>query len=521
MQELKPAPESAVPSAEPLLSTRANLMNLGLELFKCWTVDKIKTAFVCRGRRISADRLWLLAQGTFTELKSVRVNTGDSVVVLPTDSEGSIASILALHLLGAVPVFAYQDSTPREIAALVRKTKSLAVIGPTRGERPRWLDARVALIDRNRLRVGPSQDNISPILPRDNMAVVFGTSGSTATPKLYAHSIRYVLDQVSQFARYCLELSEDDVVGGNAPLAFSYGYAGLFAMPLLSGCTSVLTPSSPEAILESVEKHRISILFSFPSTYKALLEQLNRSHRDLGSLRCLVSAGSKMGVGLGKDLQSMFKSAMVLEHMGCTESFFAFLSNRVHSSRTGSVGLPVPGYDVAVFNSRFEPCKPSEPGLLAFRGPGGAFRLSARQNGWLRVKKGWTFTGDVAYIDHDGFFWFVARTDEMIKVRSFGVSPLEIEEVAEQHPAVREAAVVGYSGPGGEEKIKIFLAPRPERKRGASTRSSIKEYLRSNLAPYKIPSSIVFLEEIPKTRTGKKLRRVLKLGDPEGTTSIR
>ena len=223
---------------------------------------------------------------------------------------------------------------------------------------------------------------------------------------------------------------------------------------------------------------------------------------DLTSLRLLITAGEPMGIPLHDKLKQILPHADMLEHLGCTESFHAILSNTPENMKTGSIGKALPSYKVKIFDNDGKECPPMVKGRLAYEGISGKY-LDRKE------KKGWKYTGDIAYEDEDGYFWFVSRYDDLIKTAGYLVSPHDIECALLESPGISEAAVIGVPDPAINQRILAFVVLIDSLESQEQSKESLLESLKSQLPEYKIPSDIVFVDSIPKNKRGKVLRNRL------------
>ncbi|MCQ4083051.1 AMP-binding protein [Streptomyces sp. RB6PN25] len=347
----------------------------------------------------------------------------------------------------------------------------------------------------------------------DDVALIAFTSGTTGRPKGCMHFHRDVLAIADTFSARVLRPLPSDVFTGSPPLGFTFGLGGLVIFPLRAGASSLLLEQAgPEQLLEAVDRHRVSVLFTAPTAYRAMLAQQDGC--DLSSLRRCVSAGENLPAATW-DAWHRSTGIKLINGIGATEMLHIFISAADEDARPGSTGLPVPGYEARIVDASGRPVPDGEPGLLAVRGPTGCRYLAdERQRDYVR--DGWNLTGDTYVRDADGYFHYVARADDMIISAGYNIAAPEVEEALLRHPDVREAAVVGVTDEERGQIAKAFVVLRDGVERGERTVRMLRDFTKEEIVPYKCPREIVFLDALPRTPTGKlqrfRLREVHRLG---------
>lgn len=367
--------------------------------------------------------------------------------------------------------------------------------------------------------VARGKDNLESFpLKRDDIAILIYTSGTTGLPKGCAHTVFGVLINSCLISQRVWDLHEGDVLAGSAPISFAAGYGTFALIPFTGpGAISLLEKYSPGALLQNIARHRVTFLTGIPTAYRKLLEVEKFEDYDLSSLKVCTAGGE----GLGKETFDAWLSKTGLplwENFGATELFHMPISNRMGAQpRRGSIGLPLPGVKVKVVDENDRPCSPGTVGTMCIKGPTGIIYWNPRgHDGRLMkaqqksVKNGWNILGDAVYQDEEGYLFFVSREDDIIKSSGYRLSPQEIEEVLIQHPLIREAAVVGVPDPILGQMIKAFVVLNHPADFRPELEKEIKEYCQSNLAIYKIPRIVKFVSHLPKTPTGKILRKELQ-----------
>jgi 2-aminobenzoate-CoA ligase len=341
----------------------------------------------------------------------------------------------------------------------------------------------------------------------EDVALIAFTSGTTGKPKGTVHFHRDVIAMCDCFPRSCLRPSADDVFIGTPPLAFTFGLGGLLCFPLRFGASTVLVEKyTPESLLEAIGKFQATVLFTAPTMYRALAGLWK--NYNLGSLEKCVSAGE----ALPDATRELFRRATAIEiidGIGATEMIHIFISHSPEKVRRGATGYAIPGYRAAVFNERFEPCRPGEVGRLAVQGPTGCRYLADdRQKNY--VQNGWNLTGDAYAMDADGYFYYQARTDDMIISAGYNIAGPEVEGALLEHPAVAECGVVGTPDEERGMVVHAFVVLKKGFDAGEQLKKQLQEHVKRTIAPYKYPRVIDFVAALPRTETGKLQRFKLR-----------
>jgi 2-aminobenzoate-CoA ligase len=348
----------------------------------------------------------------------------------------------------------------------------------------------------------PAPDSPYPAVDTaaDDVALIAFTSGTTGRPKGCMHFHRDVLAIADTFSRYVLKPHVDDVFTGSPPLGFTFGLGGLVVFPLRAGASALLLEQAhPGQLLPAVAEHRVSVLFTAPTAYRAMLHHLDAY--DVSSLRRCVSAGENLPAGTW---QAWYERTglRIINGIGATELLHIFISAADDEIRPGTTGLPVPGWYARVQDENGRPVPDGEPGLLAVRGPVGCRYLAdPRQHDYVR--DGWNITGDTYVRDPDGYFRYVARADDMIISAGYNIAGPEVEDALLRHPYVVEAAVVGRPD---EARGQVVVGHVVLEEGAVRDAEALRAFVKAELAPYKCPREIVFLDALPRTATGKLQR---------------
>ena len=341
---------------------------------------------------------------------------------------------------------------------------------------------------------------------RDDPAMIAFTSGTTGEPKGCIQFHRDILAVNNTFARHLIAPQPGDRFLSSAPIAFTFGLGALVIFPLAAGATSVtVEQGAPDRLLEAIERHRVTVLFTAPTAYKAMLARLEG--HDISSLRVCVSAGEHLPEAIWRDWYTA-TGLKIVNGIGATEMMHIFISAAGDDIRPGATGKAVPGFTACVLDEAGKPMATGQ-GRLAVKGPTGC-RYLADSRQACYVENGWNVTGDTYRLDDEGYFWYVARSDDMIVSSGYNIGAPEVENALLSHPAVMECAVIG--APCGErgEKVKAFVIVSPGIGGTSALVRQLQDHVKSLIAPYKYPREIEFVDSLPKTLTGKLQRFALR-----------
>ena len=347
----------------------------------------------------------------------------------------------------------------------------------------------------------------------DDVALIGFTSGSTGTPKGTVHFHRDLLAVADTFPKYLFGLTPDDVVCGSPQIAFLYGFCAFITDALRFGASSVLLErGTPRDLLEAIEGYEATVCFSTPSGYKQMLDIAEGY--DLGSLRACIAGGEPLEPSVFRGWRER-TGVEIINGLGISELLHIFISASGEEIRPGKIGRAAPGYQVRVVDDDMRDTAPGEVGQMIVKGPTGCRYLDDLERQRNYVRDGWNMTGDLCRMDAEGYISFEARTDDMINTGGYNVSGLEVEAVLLEHSRVRECAVVGSPNVERGEIVKAFVVLSGDS--GAETSEAqdatvreLQDFVKSQLAPYKYPRAVEFLESLPLTATGKIQRGALR-----------
>lgn len=343
---------------------------------------------------------------------------------------------------------------------------------------------------------------------RDDVALLGFTSGTTGSPKATMHFHRDLLIIADGYAKEVLNVTSDDVFVGSPPLAFTFGLGGLAIFPLRFGATAtLLEKASPPNMIEIIETYKATVCFTAPTAYRVMLSAMEDG-ADLSSLRAAVSAGETLPAPVYEAWMAKTGKPM-LDGIGATEMLHIFISNRFGDSHPACTGRPVGGYEAKIVDHDMNEVPVGTVGRLAVRGPTGCRYLDDVRQA-VYVRDGWNLTGDAFFVDENGYYHFAARNDDMIVSSGYNIAGPEVEAALLSHEAVAECAVIGAPDEdrGTIVQAHIVLAdgfhPTPEMAK------QLQDHVKATIAPFKYPRSVVFIETLPKTATGKIQRFRLK-----------
>jgi len=454
-------------------------------------------------------------------LEKMGVSKGDHIAVLHTNSPQTLLIYYSIIKIGGVVVPINTVYTPREIKFILNNSEAKVlilhenfspIIEEIKSEIPL---VKNIIVRRSHETIEMAIENIvgSPLsmieeksFKPDDPAIIFYTSGTTGNPKgvILTHC-NFCFGGPNIAQNYGLR--EGDITIAVLPLVHVFCVASPFFGSLSSGgSVVVLERFKTDLIFEAIEKYKVTWFPGVPTMFTYLLNGLAENRNDLSSLRMGLSGGASLPVEVLKEWEDKFK-ATIIEVYGLTESTGLVTANPVYGPRKpGSIGITVSGVSAKVVDKQGNELPPRDVGELIFKGPNatrGYFNLPEETR--EKIKDGWVYTGDHAWRDGEGYFYIVGREKELIISGGYNIYPREIEEVLHGYPGVNEVAVTGVSDPIKGEVPKAFITLKQGFK---VTGEELLHYCKKNLAPYKIPK-ITFMNELPKTTTGKILKKEL------------
>jgi benzoate-CoA ligase family protein len=347
---------------------------------------------------------------------------------------------------------------------------------------------------------------------RNEMAFWMYSSGSTGRPKSIVHLQHDMAYSDAAFARNVLRLKPDDICFSVPKMFFAYGFGNSITFPFSVGAATLLLPGQPKpsAIFEAIERFRPSVFFGLPTLYTSLTKAEGAAATDFSSLRMTLSAAEVLSADVFNGWKAL-TGVEIVEGLGSTEVLHIYLSNRPEQKKPGAAGLRVPGYEIVLRDKEGREVGDNEEGILWVRGD------SNTPLYWNRPDKsaetiregGWIYTGDRFVRDADGFYFFRGRADDLIKISGQWVYPLEVELCLAEHPDVRECAVFAAELPDRRMTLKAVVVMNTSAFDAGETTKRLQDFVKTKLLPYKYPREIRFIDELPKTGTGKIDRQAI------------
>jgi benzoate-CoA ligase family protein len=456
-----------------------------------------KTAILCEGRSYSYSEVAALVNQAGNALLRAGLEPGDRVLIVLPDGPEFVAAYFGAIKIGAVAVPTSTALRLADYTYLAEESQAKLVIG------------NEGIPD---LRSGDTELECAPTSPDDD-AFWLWTSGSTGPSKAAVHRQQDWIWCCENYARGVLGISPDDVTFSSSKLFHAYGLGNGLMFPFYAGACTVLYPGRPQAktIFEQADRSRATLFFSVPTHFAAMLRETDAANPfDLSRVRLGISAAEPLPAEIVRRWHDRF-GFEVLDGIGSTEVLHIYISNRPGCVRPGSSGLPVPGYDVRITDENGRDLPAGQVGDLWVRGRSNASHYWNRpQLTADRMREGWFFSGDKYRADPDGYYWYAGRSDDMFRVSGEWVSPIEVEAALIEHTAVLEAAVVARSDDTGLLKPCAFVTLKKPGRACGELADELRQFVRQRLAGYKCPRRIQFLDELPKTATGKVQRYKLR-----------
>jgi benzoate-CoA ligase len=521
----------------PAVPLPGEAFNFAQHLLVCNAQRSTKAAFIDDQGSLSygslEDRVRRLAAG----LRAMGIKREERVLLLMQDCNDWPVSFLGAIYAGIVPVAVNTLLTADDYAYMLEHCRAQAVL--VSGALLPAITAAMTRSDHEVHTVIVSQP-VAPLRPSEIGFEIFVqahtpwakpaatgpddpcfwlySSGSTGRPKGTVHSHANPYWTIELYGKGVLGLRESDVCFSAAKLFFAYGLGNALTFPMGVGATTLLMAERPtpdatfKRWLGGVGDAKPTVFYGAPTGFAGMLASPGLPAKTDVALRLVSSAGEALPADIGERFQRHF-GVDIVDGIGSTEMLHIFLSNQPGKVRYGTTGWPVPGYAIELRNEDGSATPDGEPGDLYIHGPSSAMMYWGNRSKTRETfQGGWTKSGDKYVRNTDGTYTYSGRSDDMLKVSGIYVSPFEVEATLVQHPAVLEAAVIGVPDAEGLTKTKAFVVLKP----GARTSDAeLKAFVKDKLAPYKYPRHIEFVNDLPKTATGKIQR--FKLRDQEAS----
>ena len=486
-----------------------------------------KTAFIDdRGRYSYADLAERVSRFA-NLLRQLGVHPEQRILLCLHDTIDFATAFLGAIKAGIVPVAVNTQLSPEEFAYMLADSRARVVVvsapvvpavtaalaqlpeprpeAIVSGAEPQAGSFAALLAD------SPGTFDTAPTHP-DEPCFWLYSSGSTGRPKGTVHIHSSLLQTAELYAVPVIGIAESDVTFSAAKLFFAYGLGNGLTFPMAVGATSILMAGrpTPAAVSRVLREHRPTIFFAVPTLYNAMLASPDLPRPEELALRRCVSAGEPLPLEVGRRWSARL-GVDILDGIGSTEMLHIFLSNRPGELRYGTTGKPIPGYALQIVDEAGRPVRRGEIGDLLVSGPtGAALYWNNRERSRSTFNGVWTRTGDKYFEDEDGYYVYCGRSDDMLKVSGMYVSPSEVEAALIMHKDVLETAVVGAPDGDGLIKPKAFVVVKPGARADEDLAQALEQHAKAILAPFKCPRWIAFLDELPKTATGKIQRFKLR-----------
>lgn len=447
------------------------------------------------------------------------MSPGNRVLLRAPNTPMMVATNLAVIKAGGIAVATMPLLRARELGAIIDKARvSLALC-----DHRLLADLEAAARNRDALRIVPwggtaANDLLAmmqtapgdfPAYPTqaDDTCLIAFTSGTTGEPKGTMHFHRDILATCDTYGAHVLCARPDDIFIGSPPIAFTFGLGAAVLFPLRIGASTILLEQpSPDNLLSAIRTLKPTICFTAPTAYRAILAKLQPG--DVASLRICVSAGETLPKPTW-DAWHTTTGLKILDGIGSTEMLHIFIGAPMDKVKPGATGLPVPGYEAKLIDDDGNDLPRGSTGRLAVRGPTGCRYLAdARQEQY--VQNGWNITGDTYHQDEDGYFWYQARSDDMIVASGYNISGPEVEVALLTHPAVAECGVVAAPDAERGMLVKAYVVLRDPNAASPEMVRALQDHVKAEIAPYKYPRAIEFVTSLPRTGTSKLQRFVLR-----------
>jgi benzoate-CoA ligase family protein len=347
---------------------------------------------------------------------------------------------------------------------------------------------------------------------RNEMAFWMYSSGSTGRPKGIVHLQHDTAYSEAAFARNVLKLKADDICFSVPNIFFAYGFGNSITFPFSAGAATLLLPGQPKptAIFAAIERFRPSVFFGLPTLYTGLTKAEGAAATDFSSLRMALSAAEVLSAEVFNGWKTL-TGLEIVEGLGSTEALHIYLCNRPEQKKLGAAGLRVPGYEIALRDKDSREVGDNEEGILWVRGDSNTPLYWNQPDKTAETVRdgGWIYTGDRFVRDSDGFHFFRGRADDLIKISGQWVYPLEVELCLAEHPDVRECAVTAFELSDRRMTLKAVVVMNSRALDEREATRMLQDFVKSKLLPYKYPREIKFIDELPKTGTGKIDRQAL------------
>ncbi|GKT09016.1 benzoate-CoA ligase family protein [Desulforhabdus sp. TSK] len=483
-----------------------------------------KTAVICEDRSFTYADIQAGMNRVGNALKGLGVRLEERVALLMLDTEIFPQAFFGAVKIGAVPVCLNTLLRPKDYLYLLNDGRArVLIVDATLLSNIQEVKENLKFLEHIVVANGPAPDGTlafsdfiagksvelqaAPTTPDDSCFWLY-SSGSTGMPKGAIHLQHDMVYCAETFGKQVVGVREDDVCFSAAKLFFAYGLGNSLYFPMSVGATAVYLPvrPTPESVYETVRRYKPTVFYGVPTLYGSMLA----AEGSMDGVRVCVSAGEALPADIFKRWVERH-GVKIIDGIGSTEACQTFISNRIDDIRPGSSGKLVPGYEARIVDENFQDVPDGEVGTLLVKGDSiCAGYWNKHEKTKATILGEWLNTDDKYYQDADGYYFYVGRTNDMLKVGGIWVSPIDVEACLIEHPAVLECAVIGAPDSENLIKPKAFVVLDRGYTADEKLEKELKEYVKTKLAHYKFPRWIVFLNELPKTATGKIKRFELR-----------
>jgi 2-aminobenzoate-CoA ligase len=508
-----------------------------------------KVAILFGDQKVTYKELQAMANKFANVLTKLGVEAQDRVGIRLTNMPEAVAINFGIMKLGAIPVPVSPLWAKEEVAFVLNNAefKAFAVSFPLMqavedgahefefptkiilvGGKPEDVEAKGYISFGKEMAAASDQFANVKLDAANDIGVILFTSGTTGQPKGCVHFVREVLIESHIVNKYVWKIAPGEVLGGSAPVSFAAGYGTFCLVPFAGGgAISLLPKFTPDDMMSTIQKHKVTVVTGLPTAYRKLLEMPNFNDYDISSVRMYTTGGDAL---TGKTL-AMWQAKTgkpIWEGLGGTEMMHLVTSNTMSDiPMPDSIGRALPGFEIKVVREDGSTAGPGEVGSMLIKGPTATLYwkpyiqdqklLKSMKKG---IKDGYNMMGDAVLMDKDGFMFFQAREDDMIKSSGFRLAPTEIEDTIMRHAAVRDTAVVGIPDEIMGQKVVAMVELEGGHAASQELASEIIKSTMDLLATYKLPREVIFLPSIPRTPTGKIIKKDLRKHYPEYTNKF-
>ena len=488
-------------------------------------------------QKITYQELKDLTDSFANALHGLGVSKGDRYLIRTPNQPEYQISFLGGQKIGAAPIPTSTMLREYELEHIINNSEAVAVITTTKyteaieNIRPKCKTLKHIIV------VGETQgDQISfeqimkegkgvpPYVEthKDDQAYFLYTSGTTGPPKGVVHGHRFIVGAGDPIGKYTMGLDRGDICGGPTALTWMYALGHNFLFAFRWGVSTAIYSDErfdPERAYEFIERFKITIFAGTPTIYRIMLAVKDAEKRyDTSSLKYCLSSGEPLLAETWREWMRRF-NVKIIDSMGQTEAHEFCTTQTSLPVKVGSMGKPLPGIEVAIVNDKGEQLPPGEMGHLAIRTDHPGLFLEyfkmPEQMKEVALPNNWYDTKDLATMDEDGYFWYGSRSDDIMTFHGYRISPAEVETALQEHEAVLESGVAGFSDPDIGDKLKAWVVLHEGYEPTPELAKELQEFVKNTIAPYKYPREIEFIAELPKTSSGKILRRELRRWEKE------